>query len=190
MVSTLSKSLIMESASHLQITMPLVSNYECLVHAVVQCPPALKHNTSKLSTFEDLSSVETFGFRGEALASLCALSGAVTITTATATTAPVGTILELDRLGRVVNRSGRVARQVCLLNSSRLSAVTNCPQRGTTVTVSNIFKPLPVRRKELERNAKREFGKALNLLTAYALIPCTHYSGGIRLTVSNQSSSG
>lgn len=63
-------------------------------------------------------------------------------------------------------------------------------QRGTTVTISSLFKPLPVRRKELERNAKREFGKALNLLYAYALVPCATENRGVRLSVSNQPEGG
>lgn len=62
-------------------------------------------------------------------------------------------------------------------------------QTGTTVTLTNLFISLPVRRKEFERNAKREFGKALTLLNAYALGPCSAGSG-VRLTVSNQPEKG
>lgn len=47
-----------------------------------------------------------------------------------------------------------------------------------------------MRRKELERNAKREFGKALNLLYAYALVPCATENRGVRLSVSNQPEGG
>jgi DNA mismatch repair protein PMS2 len=55
--------------------------------------------------------------------------------------------------------------------------------------LKGIFKPLPVRRKELEKNIKREFAKALNLLNAYALLPCAT-EPGVRLSVSNQPDKG
>lgn len=57
------------------------------------------------------------------------------------------------------------------------------------MTLKGLFQPLPVRRKELERNIKREFAKALGLLNAYALLPCT-VEPGIRLNVSNQPDKG
>ena len=63
-------------------------------------------------------------------------------------------------------------------------------QRGTTVTITGLFTPLPVRRKEFERHAKREFGKALHLLTAYALVPCTRENSGVVLSVSNTPDGG
>nr|GAT47950.1 predicted protein [Mycena chlorophos] len=131
---------------------------------------AMKHHTSKLSTFADLDTVQTFGFRGEALSSLCAVCESVSVATATKDKAPVGVTLELESSGKVKSR-GKVARQ-----------------RGTTITLNRLFAPLPVRRKELERNAKREFGKALALLHGYALGPCAR--NGVRMTVSNQPDKG
>lgn len=83
-----------------------------LTHSVFSYLSALKHHTSKLSSFSDLSFMRTFGFRGEALSSLCALAD-VSIITATKEDAPMGTMLELGKDGKVESRDKRVARQVC-----------------------------------------------------------------------------
>ncbi|KAJ3475445.1 hypothetical protein NLG97_g9457 [Lecanicillium saksenae] len=112
---------------------------------------ALKHHTSKLSTYSDIASLHTFGFRGEALASLCALS-TVTITTCLAQDAPKGTKLTFEPSGRLKSTSVVAA------------------QRGTTVAVDQLFHNLPVRRRELERNIKREWHKVISLLNQYACI--------------------
>ncbi|KAK3633296.1 ATP-binding mismatch repair protein [Elasticomyces elasticus] len=127
---------------------------------------ALKHHTSKLSRYEDLTSLDTFGFRGEALSSLCALSK-FHILTARAEDGAVGKKLDFEVSGK--------------LKSIGVSAA----QRGTTVTVDELFYNLPVRRKELEKNIKREYGKVLSLLNAYACI-----SVGVRFTVSNHMPKG
>jgi DNA mismatch repair protein PMS2 len=58
-------------------------------------------------------------------------------------------------------------------------------QKGTIVAVEDIFRNLPVRRRELEKNIKREYGKVLGLLHAYSCI-----STGVRFSVSNQPAKG
>ncbi|KAJ4364524.1 ATP-binding mismatch repair protein [Neocucurbitaria cava] len=123
---------------------------------------ALKHYTSKLATYDDLSSLQTFGFRGEALSSLSALSN-FHIVTARAADGPKGTKLEFEQSGKLKGTSVVAAKQ------------------GTTVAVETLFYNLPVRRKELEKNIKREYSKVLQLLNAYACI-----SVGIKFSVSNQ----
>lgn len=122
---------------------------------------ALKHYTSKLSTYDDLSSLKTFGFRGEALSSLCALSN-FHIVTARASDGPKGTKLDFEQSGKLKGTSVVAAKQ------------------GTTVVVETLFYNLPVRRKELEKNIKREYNKVLALLNAYACI-----SVGVKFSVTN-----
>lgn len=95
----------------------VVSDNGCGITATEYDVVAKKHYTSKLTTFEDLSTVQTFGFRGEALASLCALSEKVTITTAVEADAPLGTVIELDNTGNVLEKSKKTARQVCVMTS-------------------------------------------------------------------------
>lgn len=122
---------------------------------------ALKHHTSKLSNYEDLTSLDTFGFRGEALSSLCALSK-FHILTARAEDGAIGKKLDFEVSGKLKGTSVAAA------------------QKGTTVYVEDIFHNLPVRRRELEKNIKREYTKVINLMYSYACI-----STGVRFSVSN-----
>ncbi|KAL4588255.1 hypothetical protein LXL04_001138 [Taraxacum kok-saghyz] len=121
---------------------------------------ALKHHTSKLADFSDLQSVTTFGFRGEALSALCYL-GDLTVETRTKSE-QVATHLTFGRSG-LLTEEKKTARQV-----------------GTTVTVKKLFSNLPVRSKEFHRNIRKEYGKLISLLNAYALT-----AKGVRLVCTN-----
>ncbi|NXJ89081.1 PMS2 endonuclease, partial [Corythaixoides concolor] len=125
----------------------------------------LKHYTSKIQDFSDLIHVETFGFRGEALSSLCALSD-VTIFTCHKS-AKVGTRLVFDHNGKITQK-------------------TPFPrQQGTTVNIQQLFYTLPVRHKEFQRNIRKEYAKMVQLLQAYCII-----SKGVRINCSNQVGQG
>ena len=76
--------------------------------------------------------------------------------------APRGARLNFDNQGRLVDTS-----------------MTAC-EKGTVAKVSDLFNSLPVRRKEFEKNARREYAKALALLQSYACINIR-----MRFTVSN-----
>ncbi|NWU95485.1 PMS2 endonuclease, partial [Upupa epops] len=126
---------------------------------------ALKHYTSKIQDFSDLLHVETFGFRGEALSSLCALSN-VTIFTCHKS-AKVGTRLVFDHNGKITQK-------------------TPFPrQQGTTVNIQQLFYTLPVRHKEFQRNIKKEYAKMVQVLQAYCIV-----SKGVRINCSNQVGQG
>lgn len=123
---------------------------------ILNTASALKHHTSKIREFSDLESVETLGFRGEALSSLCALSD-LSITTKHCDV-DIGNKIMYDHEGNI------------------MSNVPVARETGTTVCLTNLFSTLPVRRKEFLKNLKREFSKMCQLLYAYCLV-----SKGIRL---------
>ncbi|XP_026127225.1 PMS1 protein homolog 1 [Carassius auratus] len=113
---------------------------------------AVKHYTSKISCHEDLERLETYGFRGEALASICAISEVV-ITTKTADD-DFSIQYSVDHNGQIVSQK-----------PSHLG-------EGTTVCAANLFKNLPVRRQYYSntKKCKEELKRVQNLLMAYAVV--------------------
>ena len=101
-----------------------------------------RHATSKIREAQDLFSLRTMGFRGEALASICAVAQ-VEMTTRRAED-ETGTLLE-------IHGSDVVRQEPC-----------SCP-RGTNIKVSNLFFNVPVRRKFL----KSDQTELRNLLTEF-----------------------
>lgn len=86
----------------------------------------LRHATSKISTAEDLSHIETLGFRGEALASIAAVAH-VTLKTRT----------EEEEAGTLLRISGGTVQE---------KHEIGIPQ-GTTLEVENLFFNVPARLK-------------------------------------------
>ncbi|XP_040418186.1 PMS1 protein homolog 1 isoform X5 [Cygnus olor] len=113
---------------------------------------AIKHYTSKISSSEDLEKLTTYGFRGEALGSICCISE-VLITTKTAADS-ISTQYTLDNSGHITSKK-----------PSHLG-------QGTTVTVLKLFKNLPVRKQfySTNRKCKEELKKIQDLLIAYGII--------------------
>jgi DNA mismatch repair protein MutL len=109
--------------------------------------PFIRHATSKISCLEDLESINSLGFRGEALPSIAAVAEVELQTCAAGEKA--GTALRL-RDGSVVHReeSGRAP--------------------GTTLSVINLFRSIPARLKFLKLPAT-ENSHIAGVVTQYAL---------------------
>uniref|UniRef100_A0A8C4N5M3 PMS1 homolog 1, mismatch repair system component n=1 Tax=Eptatretus burgeri TaxID=7764 RepID=A0A8C4N5M3_EPTBU len=119
---------------------------------------AVRFYTSKINTHADLDMLTTYGFRGEALGSTC-----VSITTRTAAD-DISTMYTLDTEG-----------QVTAMKPSHLG-------QGTTVTVTKLFKNIPVR-KQLCSGAKKckdELRRLEELLIAYGVM-----KPGVRLSLTH-----
>ena len=99
-----------------------------------------RHATSKIKTADDLFSIRTMGFRGEALPSICAIADV-----------EIKTCLQEEEIGSYLHISGsEVIKQ---------EAAATPP--GTNFSVKNLFFNVPARRKFLKSNAA-EFRHVIN----------------------------
>ena len=106
-----------------------------------------RYATSKIGNLEDLESIKSLGFRGEALPSIATVAQIDMVTCATGEKA--GTYLDL--------RDGVIANQRSQGRS-----------QGTTVTVRNLFRKIPARLKFL-KSVATENGHIANVVSQYAL---------------------
>ncbi len=112
-----------------------------------------RYTTSKISTVDDLSCLTTLGFRGEALASIAAISETTVLSRAIETEmdAEVQPALSLTwRGGEIIHRERRAR------------------PHGTTVTVRDLFYNVPARLKFI-RKARTENKHIEQVLQRYAL---------------------
>ena len=120
-----------------------------------------RHATSKIRRAEDLETVKSMGFRGEALASIAAISR-VELTSKT----------EESSIGyKIVVEGGRVISK----------EEVGCP-KGTTITVENLFFNTPVRYKFL----KKDFTEAGYIEDAVTRIALVNPNIGIKLISSGK----
>ncbi|HUE83780.1 MAG TPA: DNA mismatch repair endonuclease MutL [Pyrinomonadaceae bacterium] len=106
-----------------------------------------RHATSKITNAEDLNSIATLGFRGEALASIASVARVELITCTEEASAGTRVVIE----------------------GGRMRDVKDAPHpRGTTVIVRDLFFNVPARRKFLRSEATESF-HLTNLVTHYAL---------------------
>ena len=106
-----------------------------------------RHATSKISALEDLGAIATLGFRGEALASIASVAKVELITKTDA--APEAT--------RVVVEGGRL---IDVKDAAR--------DRGTTISVRDLFFNTPARRKFMRSEATENY-HLTDIVTHYAL---------------------
>ena len=107
-----------------------------------------RHATSKIRSADDLQEVKSMGFRGEALASIAAISNVELVSRQ-----------ETDEIGtRIVVEGGKV------LSIDEIGCA-----KGTTITIRNLFFNTPVRYKFLKKDFT-ESGYIEDVVTRIALI--------------------
>ncbi|RSL98777.1 hypothetical protein CDV31_012454 [Fusarium ambrosium] len=114
-----------------------------------------RHTTSKINSFEDLASIETYGFRGEALASISHIAH-LSVTTKTK---------DSDLAWRAHYLDGRLTAPKPG-QSAEPRGVAGRP--GTQITVEDLFYNVPTRRKAF-RSTADEFNKIIDMVGRYAV---------------------
>ncbi|XP_075109414.1 DNA mismatch repair protein MLH1 [Nicotiana tabacum] len=108
-----------------------------------------RHTTSKLSKFEDLQTISSMGFRGEALASMTYV-GHVTVTTITD--------------GQLYGYRATYKDGLMVDEPKPCAAV-----KGTQIMIENLFYNMAARRKTLENSSADDYPKIVDLISRFAL---------------------
>ena len=105
-----------------------------------------RFSTSKISSFEDLFKINSLGFRGEALASIAAVS-------------------EVKIISKIENGDGA---EMLIKNGVLGTVEPAAALKGTNITIQNLFYNTPARRKFL-KSPRVEFRKVVEMIRTYAL---------------------
>jgi|TARA_B110000116_G_scaffold81876_1_gene71272 DNA mismatch repair protein MutL len=105
-----------------------------------------RFSTSKISSFEDLFKINSLGFRGEALASIAAVS-------------------EVKIISKIENGDGA---EMLIKNGVLGTVEPAAALNGTNITIQNLFYNTPARRKFL-KSPRVEFRKVVEMIRRYAL---------------------
>lgn len=138
-----------------------VSDNGCGIHPDDLPLALLRHATSKIHSAEQLAAIETLGFRGEALASIAAISR-----------------LSLSSS----QRDDGVGLEVWLERDTAPQVKPVAQPRGTRVVVRDLFYNVPARRKFL-KTVSTEFSHIEEVIRRVALF---HFEVGFRLSHQDQ----
>ena len=113
------------------------------------------HTTSKISSLEDLNTLITMGFRGEALST-------------------IQSVADISLISKYIDSD--VAGEITFKSVNDFSIKKAARESGTVITVRNIFGNIPARKKFL-KTAQTEYKKILDVLYPYFLIyPNIHFT--------------
>ncbi|XP_015782198.1 DNA mismatch repair protein MLH1 [Tetranychus urticae] len=113
-----------------------------------------KHTTSKLSSFEDITKLTTYGFRGEALSSIAAVS-------------------QLTIISRVKDCVCGYKISITEGNPETPNPVAIAANPGTLISINQLFFNMPIRKKSL-KSPSEEYNAIFDLVSKYA-VHCSNF---------------